>query len=129
MCKFKRGGRLAPLMVSGMYSSWQGVAPPFVLTLLPSPSPSPTHSVPINVFLCKQRHCTLLSGSKTPVSCVEVKGICGEFRTPPHHTTPPPPPLSDPDADLIVKAQVHAGGRGKGTFTNGYKGGVKVLSS
>ncbi|MCC5841509.1 MAG: ADP-forming succinate--CoA ligase subunit beta [Opitutales bacterium] len=27
---------------------------------------------------------------------------------------------------VVVKAQIHAGGRGKGTFTNGYKGGVKM---
>ncbi|MGJ8673178.1 ADP-forming succinate--CoA ligase subunit beta [Rubritalea sp.] len=27
-------------------------------------------------------------------------------------------------SDLVIKAQVHAGGRGKGTFTNGFKGGV-----
>jgi succinyl-CoA synthetase beta subunit len=31
-------------------------------------------------------------------------------------------------AEIILKAQVHAGGRGKGTFSNGFKGGVKVLS-
>ena len=29
---------------------------------------------------------------------------------------------------VVVKAQIHAGGRGKGTFTDGFKGGVKVLS-
>ena len=29
--------------------------------------------------------------------------------------------------DLVVKAQVHAGGRGKGTFTNGFKGGVHLV--
>ncbi|MGE9294949.1 MAG: ADP-forming succinate--CoA ligase subunit beta, partial [Puniceicoccales bacterium] len=28
---------------------------------------------------------------------------------------------------VVVKSQIHAGGRGKGTFTDGYKGGVKVL--
>ena len=28
-----------------------------------------------------------------------------------------------------VKAQVHAGGRGKGTFKNGFKGGVHVVKS
>lgn len=28
--------------------------------------------------------------------------------------------------DLILKAQIHAGGRGKGHFDNGFKGGVKV---
>src|SRR5207237_9292641 len=28
--------------------------------------------------------------------------------------------------DLVVKAQIHAGGRGKGTFTHGFKGGVHV---
>jgi succinyl-CoA synthetase beta subunit len=35
----------------------------------------------------------------------------------------------NPKADLIVKAQIHAGGRGKGTFSNGFKGGVKVCST
>ncbi|MBM3881085.1 MAG: ADP-forming succinate--CoA ligase subunit beta [Verrucomicrobia bacterium] len=30
---------------------------------------------------------------------------------------------------VVVKAQIHAGGRGKGTFTNGLAGGVKVCSS
>ena len=33
----------------------------------------------------------------------------------------------NPDAELVLKAQIHAGGRGKGTFTNGFKGGVKVV--
>jgi len=31
--------------------------------------------------------------------------------------------------DLVVKAQVHAGGRGKGTFANGFKGGVHLVTS
>src|SRR5256886_9866202 len=31
--------------------------------------------------------------------------------------------------ELVVKAQVHAGGRGKGTFTNGFKGGVHICKS
>src|SRR5437667_6367796 len=31
--------------------------------------------------------------------------------------------------DLVVKAQIHAGGRGKGTFTDGFKGGVHVCKS
>lgn len=31
--------------------------------------------------------------------------------------------------EYVVKAQVHAGGRGKGTFSNGYKGGVKVVGT
>jgi succinyl-CoA synthetase beta subunit len=30
---------------------------------------------------------------------------------------------------IVVKAQIHAGGRGKGTFTNGFKGGVHVVRS
>ncbi|MGJ8648717.1 MAG: ADP-forming succinate--CoA ligase subunit beta [Opitutaceae bacterium] len=34
--------------------------------------------------------------------------------------------LSDDDM-IVVKAQIHAGGRGKGTFIDGYKGGVKVV--
>lgn len=31
--------------------------------------------------------------------------------------------------NLVVKAQVHAGGRGKGTFKNGFKGGVQLVDS
>jgi succinyl-CoA synthetase beta subunit len=30
---------------------------------------------------------------------------------------------------FVLKAQIHAGGRGKGTFKNGLQGGVKVVSS
>jgi len=37
--------------------------------------------------------------------------------------------LRNPKADLILKAQIHAGGRGKGSFTNGFKKGVHILSS
>lgn len=31
--------------------------------------------------------------------------------------------------EYVIKAQVHAGGRGKGQFTNGFKGGVKFTSN
>src|SRR5438552_18485793 len=34
-----------------------------------------------------------------------------------------------PTGGLVVKAQIHAGGRGKGTFTNGFKGGVHLSKS
>jgi succinyl-CoA synthetase beta subunit len=30
------------------------------------------------------------------------------------------------DIDIVVKAQIHSGGRGKGSFKNGFKGGVHV---
>ncbi|MEM8549803.1 MAG: ADP-forming succinate--CoA ligase subunit beta [Verrucomicrobiota bacterium] len=30
---------------------------------------------------------------------------------------------------IVVKSQIHAGGRGKGTFTDGYQGGVKVVKT
>ena len=30
---------------------------------------------------------------------------------------------------VVVKAQIHAGGRGKGTFVNGFKGGVHVVKT
>src|SRR4051794_7201523 len=33
------------------------------------------------------------------------------------------------DVDVVVKAQIHAGGRGKGSFKNGFKGGVHVRKS
>jgi hypothetical protein len=32
-------------------------------------------------------------------------------------------------AKVVVKSQIHAGGRGKGTFKSGFQGGVKVASS
>jgi succinyl-CoA synthetase beta subunit len=32
-------------------------------------------------------------------------------------------------SDLVIKAQIHAGGRGKGTFTNGFKGGVHLVKT
>lgn len=32
----------------------------------------------------------------------------------------------DGSQTLVVKAQIHAGGRGKGSFTDGFKGGVKL---
>ena len=37
--------------------------------------------------------------------------------------------LSDGHKRVVVKSQIHAGGRGKGTFKNGLQGGVKVCSS
>ncbi|MDB6171163.1 MAG: succinyl-CoA synthetase, beta subunit [Chthoniobacteraceae bacterium] len=33
------------------------------------------------------------------------------------------------DKPIVVKAQIHAGGRGKGTFTNGFKGGVHMCKN
>jgi len=30
---------------------------------------------------------------------------------------------------IVIKSQIHAGGRGKGTFTHGFKGGVKLAKS
>lgn len=37
--------------------------------------------------------------------------------------------LNVKDGDLILKAQVHAGGRGKGHLTSGLKGGVQILKT
>jgi len=34
-----------------------------------------------------------------------------------------------PEGPTMVKAQIHAGGRGKGTFTDGFKGGVKFCKT
>jgi succinyl-CoA synthetase beta subunit len=33
------------------------------------------------------------------------------------------------EAPYVVKSQIHAGGRGKGTFTDGFKGGVKLAKT
>ncbi len=35
----------------------------------------------------------------------------------------------NPSKEIVVKSQIHAGGRGKGVFTDGFKGGVKVVES
>ena len=32
-------------------------------------------------------------------------------------------------AEIVVKAQIHAGGRGKGAFANGFKGGVHLCKT
>jgi len=37
--------------------------------------------------------------------------------------------ISGGGAAIVVKSQIHAGGRGKGTFKTGFRGGVKVASS
>ena len=34
-----------------------------------------------------------------------------------------------PGDDMVIKAQVLAGGRGKGHFDNGFKGGVRIVYS
>jgi succinyl-CoA synthetase beta subunit len=34
-----------------------------------------------------------------------------------------------PEGPVVVKSQIHAGGRGKGTFTDGFKGGVKIAKT
>ena len=34
-----------------------------------------------------------------------------------------------PEGPTMVKSQIHAGGRGKGTFTNGFEGGVKFCKT
>src|SRR5580658_5182608 len=34
-----------------------------------------------------------------------------------------------PEGPTMVKSQIHAGGRGKGTFIDGYKGGVKYCKT
>ncbi|KAJ1629422.1 ATP-grasp domain-containing protein [Pavlovales sp. CCMP2436] len=33
------------------------------------------------------------------------------------------------DAEVVIKAQILAGGRGLGTFTNGFKGGVHIIKT
>lgn len=38
-------------------------------------------------------------------------------------------PGIESDSDMVVKAQVLAGGRGKGTFEGGLKGGVRIVFS
>ncbi|HKW29958.1 MAG TPA: ADP-forming succinate--CoA ligase subunit beta [Verrucomicrobiae bacterium] len=37
--------------------------------------------------------------------------------------------LSSGNARVVVKSQIHAGGRGKGIFTSGFQGGVKVAAT
>ena len=34
-----------------------------------------------------------------------------------------------PEGKIVVKAQIHAGGRGKGTFKDGFQGGVQIANN
>jgi succinyl-CoA synthetase beta subunit len=50
------------------------------------------------------------------------------------HTSPPPrqavaAAAKIGDDEVVIKSQILAGGRGLGTFTNGFKGGVHVIKS
>jgi succinyl-CoA synthetase beta subunit len=48
----------------------------------------------------------------------------------PHSFTHIPTHSPSSDAkELVVKAQIHAGGRGKGVFDNGFKGGVHLCKT
>jgi len=47
----------------------------------------------------------------------------------PHQTEAEAVARSLNTSDLVIKAQIHAGGRGKGTFKNGFKGGVKLVKT
>ena len=38
------------------------------------------------------------------------------------------PELGGEEADCVIKAQILAGGRGQGTFTNGFEGGVHMIT-
>ncbi|PYK30824.1 MAG: hypothetical protein DME57_05735, partial [Verrucomicrobia bacterium] len=64
-----------------------------------------------------------------------VAGVESDLVTHPPQPSDAAPPSGGKKAsaaanvDLVVKAQVHAGGRGKGTFQNGFKGGVHVVKS
>ena len=60
--------------------------------------------------------------ASTPEEAEQVARELGDVAEPGH-------PPGAKRVDLVVKAQIHAGGRGKGTFTNGFKGGVHVCKS
>jgi succinyl-CoA synthetase beta subunit len=49
--------------------------------------------------------------------------------TSPAEVRPAAEKVAGSSAEIVVKSQIHAGGRGKGTFKNGFRGGVKVASS
>ena len=37
--------------------------------------------------------------------------------------------LASGSSRVVVKSQIHAGGRGKGSFKSGFQGGVKIAAS
>ncbi|HJT80489.1 MAG TPA: ADP-forming succinate--CoA ligase subunit beta [Chthoniobacterales bacterium] len=65
----------------------------------------------------------------------EIADIARPISTAPSDAAPPQDSRRGSDApgaahvELVVKAQVHAGGRGKGTFKNGFKGGVHICKT
>lgn len=53
----------------------------------------------------------------------------GDIATTPEQAQQVAKDLNVKDGDLILKCQVHAGGRGKGTLSSGLKGGVQILKT
>ena len=53
----------------------------------------------------------------------------GDIATTPQQAFTVAKELNVTEGDLILKAQVHAGGRGKGTLSSGLKGGVQILKT
>ena len=53
----------------------------------------------------------------------------GDIATTPEQAEKVARDLNVTTGDLILKAQVHAGGRGKGTLSSGLKGGVQILKT
>ncbi len=53
----------------------------------------------------------------------------GDIATTPEQAEKVARDLNVTEGDLILKAQVHAGGRGKGTLSSGLKGGVQILKT
>lgn len=53
----------------------------------------------------------------------------GDIATTPEQAEKVARDLNVTDGDLILKCQVHAGGRGKGTLSSGLKGGVQILKT
>ena len=66
----------------------------------------------------------------------QAKALFEKFGVPVPKGAPPRPPADFltalaqlPEGPTMVKSQIHAGGRGKGTFTDGFKGGVKFCKT
>ena len=66
-------------------------------------------------------------GSRVFVTSSQLAGIQGIIAETPEKALEVAKVLGG--SDFVVKAQILAGGRGKGTFTNGFQGGVHLAHS
>ena len=96
----------------------------------PRSRPPSAHQAEMRDAAVPRQSALLCCASPAPAPSTPLPHVCARY--PPRRPRPLPSfflPPPDPKAELVLKAQIHAGGRGKGTFSNGFKGGGKICTT